>query len=95
MLEAVLGFYLSYEKVFKFDVWKAFFRLKSDLFEVFREHYKSEKRHLMGEKSVLGLKDLEKMRKEDLLTQLFDEEVLEDVKEKFSAEFSMQNGWCF
>ena len=86
LLESILEFYLGYEKIYKFDVWNGFLGLENRMFETFRKNYVSRKGHMLGDKRALGLKDLDRMKRENVLSQLFDLEVLAEVENKFVEE---------
>lgn len=77
---------MGYEQVYKFDVLNGFLGLEDKIFERFKKNYASRKGHLLGAKHQLSLKDLERMKKENKLTTLFDQEVLNQVEDRFMDE---------
>ena len=92
MFEAILEFYIGYEKIFKFDIWNAFLGLDTRTFESFKTNYSSRKKYMLGDKKKLSLKEIGRMKKENKLTKLFDGEVLAEVENKFIEEENNKTG---
>lgn len=83
---------MGYEQVYKFDVLNKFLGMEAKEFETFRKNYASRKGHLLGDKHQLSLKDIERMKKENKLTTLFDQEVLGQVEDRFMEEENNPTG---
>ena len=92
IVESILEFYLGYELVYKFDVWNAFLGLESSVFETFKKNYVSRKGYLLGKKKSLKLKDLDRLKSENKLSNLFDQEILNEVDHRIIEEERNRTG---
>jgi hypothetical protein len=86
LIESILEYYIAYEHIYKFDIWRAFLGLENSIFDSFRLNYKSRQGSLLGQKKRVSLKELNRMKRENKLSFLFDKEVLKEVEDKFIEE---------
>jgi hypothetical protein len=92
IFESIIEFYINYEFVYKFDVWNGFLGLNSNMFETFRKNYVSRKGYLLGNKKILRLKDLDRMKSENKLSKLFDQEIIKEVENRIVDEERNKTG---
>jgi hypothetical protein len=86
LVESILEFYIGYEHIYKFDIWRSFLGLENKMFDSFKLNYISRQGSILGQKKSVSLKELSRMKKENKLSSLYDQEVLKEVENKFIEE---------
>ena len=81
---------MSYEHIYKFDIWRGFLGLENKVFDSFKLNYKSRQGSLLGQKKRITLKELGHMKKENKLSFLFDKEILREVDNKLLQDAEQQ-----
>lgn len=71
-MEQIIGFYLGYEKCYKFDAMLKFLSLPKQMFDAYKRNYFSRKTSVLSHLDKISLRDLAQMRQQHLLTNLFD-----------------------
>ena len=86
LIESVLEYFLGYQQIFKFDVLIGFLSLTENDFQKFRENYVQQKAFLTGDQNLKSWKSIQRNNKEGKFSDLFDQEIINDVRKRVRIE---------